>query len=414
MRSGQDGRVAKETDIVILGSGPAAWAAAAAFAPTGLRVTVVAPDPDHVWTNTYGTWIDQIDTSVAKLVSGEMLWAQVFDTVQVIGDRHQVAGRHYGRFDNAALAAALRATAAAGTLSLRRATATNVTHEESGSTVELSKGTAIRAALVLDASGARSPFITREARTKPEAFQVAYGIIAEFDRQPLGEHTCTLMDWRGPDRGVPSFAYTLPIDGRWLVEETALASRPALSFDELERRLFDRLRADGLVATKIHAVERVSFPMDVPLPDRTQRTIGLGAAASLVHPATGYSVAASLRSATRVASAIAAQLDAGHVDLDQVARTVWRTLWSDDRVKARRLEAYGLERVITMDQRDLRSFFDAFFRLKPEIAATYLGGEAGSAEMASVMWKVFRNAGPRMQRQLATGNPLTLARSLLR
>ena len=154
--------------------------------------------------------------------------------------------------------------------------------------------------------------------------------------------------------------------------------------------------------------------MDVPLPSRTQRTLGLGAAASLVHPATGYSVAASLRSAPRIAAAIAAQLNRPRADLDEAAREIWESLWSDDRVKARRLETYGLERVLTMDQSDLRSFFDSFFRLSPEVAATYLGGEAGSAEMASVMWKVFRNAGPRLQRRLATGNPLTLARSFLR
>ncbi len=406
--------MAKQTDVAVLGSGPAAWAAASAFATTGLRVTLIAPNPDQPWTNTYGSWVDQIDASVQPLVSDHNVWAQVFETVQVIGDRHQRAGRAYGRFDNTALASALRSTAERGALNVRRATATGVTHDLTGSTIELSKGGSVRATLVLDATGAASPFITREERTEPAAFQVAYGIIADFARPPLAENTCTLMDWRGPARSVPSFAYTLPIDGSWLVEETVLASRPAVSFDELERRLHDRLRADGLAPTTIHAVERVAFPMDVPLPHRTQRTVGLGAAASLVHPATGYSVAASLRSAPRIASVVASRLGSPNVDLDTLAHAAWKSHWSEDRVKARRLEAYGLERVITMNQQELRSFFDSFFRLTTDVAATYLSGEAGSAEMASVMWKVFRNAGPRMQRRLATGNPLTLARSLLR
>ena len=406
--------MAKATDIVILGSGPAAWSAAAALAPTGLSVTLVAPDPDRAWTNTYGAWVDQIDATVTELMPSADMWAEVFDTVNVIGDRDQVAGRPYGRLDNAALASALRATAEGGSLTVRRGTATQVTHDRSGTTVEVTEGKALRSSLVLDGSGATSRFIEREERTTPTAFQVAYGIIAEFERPLLADGECTLMDWRGPERTVPTFGYTLPIDGRWLVEETALASRPALGFDELERRLHDRLRADGLVIKHIHGIERVSFPMDVPLPHRTQRTIGLGAAASLVHPATGYSVAASLRSAPRIATAIAAQLERSGVDLDHASREIWKSLWSDDRVKARRLETYGLGRVLTMNQRDLRSFFDSFFRLSPAVAATYLGGEAGSAEMASVMWKVFRNAGPRLQRRLATGNPLTLARSLLR
>ncbi len=406
--------MAKATDIVILGSGPAAWAAAAALAPTGLSVTLVAPDPDRIWTNTYGTWVDQIDAAVAQLLSGVDVWAQVFDTARVIGDRDQVAGRPYGRFDNAALGSALQATAEDGSFAVRRGTATHVTHDRSGTTVDVTGGKALRSSLILDGSGAASSFIAREERTAPTAFQVAYGIIAEFERPPLADGQCTLMDWRGPDRTFPTFGYTLPIDGRWLVEETALASRPALGFDELERRLHDRLRADGLVVTHVHGIERVSFPMDVPLPNRAQRAIGLGAAASLVHPATGYSVAASLRSAPRIAAAIATQLGSPGVGLDNAARQIWGSLWSDDRVKARRLETYGLERVLTMNQRDLRSFFDAFFRLSPAVTATYLGGEAGSGEMASAMWKVFRNAGPRLQRRLATGDPLGLARSLLR
>jgi lycopene cyclase-like protein len=399
--------------VAILGAGPAAWAAAAALASTGLRVTLIAPHPDRAWPNTYGTWVDQVDTSIDAIVGSASLWAQVFPTVNVIGERHQVAGRAYGRFDNAALLAALRATAEAGALTVRRATATTITHDATGSTVELNKGNPIRATLVLDGTGAASPFVTHEKRTAPEAFQVAYGIIADFEKPPLPENTCTLMDWRGPDRTIPSFAYTLPIGDQWLVEETALASRPAIGFDELERRLHDRLRADGLVVKKIHAVERVSFPMDVPLPQRTQRTIGLGAAASLVHPATGYSVGASLRSAPRLAAAIDRALGATATDVDQVARAAWKTQWSDDRVKARGLESYGLERVLTMNQRELRSFFDSFFKLGPKTAAVYLGGEAGSAELANVMWKVFRSVPPRLQRRLATGNPLSLARTLL-
>ena len=406
--------MAKATDIVILGSGPAAWAAAAALAPTGLSVALVAPDPDRAWTNTYGAWVDQIDATVTPLTSGANVWTQVFETVRVIGNRSQLAQRVYGRFDNLALASALRATAEAGTFRVRRGSATSVTHDRSGTTVDLTDGSSLRCTLILDGSGAASPFILREERTAPAAFQVAYGIIAEFERPPRPDGECVLMDWRGPQRTIPTFGYTLPIDGRWLVEETALASRPALAFDELERRLHDRLRTDGLVVTHIHGVERVSFPMDVPLPRRSQRTVGLGAAASLVHPATGYSVAASLRSASRISAAIATQLNRPRADLDEATGEIWKSLWSDDRVKARRLETYGLERVLTMNQSDLRSFFDSFFRLSPEVTATYLSGEAASAEMAATMWKVFRNAGPRMQRRLATGNPLTLARSLLR
>ncbi len=405
--------MSREADVAIIGSGPAAWATAAALAPTGLSVTLIAPNPQAIWTNTYGVWVDQVDASVSALTGGAKIWAQVFSTVNVIGDRHQTAGRDYGRFDNEALSTALRETAGHGLLTVRSGHVVSIEHDVAGSTIVVSRGTSIRARLVLDGSGAASTFVDRERVTQPSALQTAYGIVAEFDRSPLPDGTCTLMDWRGPDRASPSFSYVLPIDGRWLVEETSLAGRPGLSFDELERRLHDRLRADDLRIVATHAVERVSFPMDLPLPRRDQRTIGLGATAALVHPATGYSVAASLRAAPRIAAAIAEriELDGG---LDAVAQHVWQAMWTDDRVKARRLESYGLERVLTMDQRDLRAFFDAFFALGPQNASIYLGGEASSSELAAVMWKVFRHVPARLQRRLATGNPLALARSLLR
>ncbi len=387
---------------------------AAALAPTGLSVTLIGPSPRAVWPNTYAAWVDQVDNSVQKLLGRADPWAQRFESARVIGERDQTGGRTYGRFDNSALAAALRTTAETGRLTIRQATATGVNHTTVGSTVTLSTGRDVEATLVLDGTGVGSPFVLRPVASATPAFQVAYGIVAEFERDPLPPEVCTFMDWRGPDRAVPSFAYTLPLDGCWLVEETSLASRPALAIEELERRLHNRLRADGLIVTRTLAVERVSFPMDLPLPDRTQRVVGLGAAASLVHPATGYSVAASLRMAPRLAWVLADALGRREATPAQAASAGWTTIWPDDRVKARRLEAYGLERVLTMNQADARSFFDSFFRLPVTTTSTYLGGEAGSTEMAAVMWKVFRNASPRLQRRLARGNPLSLARSLLR
>lgn len=387
---------------------------AAALAPSGLSVTLIAPEPDAVWANTYAAWVDQVDASVRVLLGDADPWAQVYTRAQVLGQRDQTAGRAYGRFDNAALLTALRTTAEKGAFHIVNARATALDHGPSRSMVSLSTGRPINATVVLDGTGAASPFIVRQPTTGPAAHQVAYGVVAEFASDPLPRNVCTFMDWRGPDRTVPSFAYTLPIDGLWLVEETSLASRPALSIEELERRLHDRLRADGLVITKVHAVERVLFPMDLPLPDRNQRVIGLGAAASIVHPATGYSVGASLRTAPRLASVLAQGLGRAGAEPNQVAAAAWKTLWSDDRVKARRLESYGLERVLTMSQTDARAFFDSFFRLPPATTASYLGGDAGAAEMAAVMWKVFRTVSPRLQRRLATGNPFSLARSLLR
>lgn len=387
---------------------------AAALAPSGLSVTLIAPEPDAVWSNTYAGWVDQLDASVRPLLGDADPWAQVFDRAQVLGERTQTAGRAYGRLHNATLLTALRTTAETGALHIRNTTATALKHGASSSTVLLSTGSPVEATMVLDGTGAASPFISRQPTNAAPAQQVAFGIVAEFACDPLPGNVCTFMDWRGPDRQTPSFSYTLPMGGRWLVEETSLASRPALSLQELEHRLYDRMRSDGLVVTKVHAVERVSFPMDLPLPDRNQRVVGLGAAASIVHPATGYSVAASLRIAPRLAAELARELGRPGASPERAAAVAWNTLWSNDRVKARRLESYGLERVLTMNQTEARSFFDSFFELSPATTASYLGGEAGTAELAAVMFKVFRNVSPRLQCRLATGNPLKLARSLLR
>jgi lycopene cyclase-like protein len=387
---------------------------AAAMAPTGLSVALVSPNPKAVWENTYGIWADQVDESVSALLGGTSPFAQVFTTVNAIGDYHQNAKRAYGRIDNQVLHDALHASATSGTLTVKKGTAVGVEHSPADSSVTLADGKTLRATLVLDGSGASSPFVTRPTPSVASASQVAFGIVADFAEPPLPDNVCTLMDWRGPNSATPSFAYTLPLADGWLVEETSLASRPAISFEELERRLHARIQKDGLRITKIHRVERVLFPMDLPLPERTQRVVGLGAVASIVHPATGYSVAASLRLAPKLATSLVHALGAPGATPRTAALAAWKTIWPNDRMKARGLETYGLERVLTMDQNDTRQFFDSFFKLDVRTTSTYLGGEAGSAEMAAVMWKVFRNVSPKLQRRLATGNPLTLARTLLR
>ena len=402
-------------DVAILGGGPASWALSASLAPAGLSVTLVSPTRLSPWTNTYGCWVDQLEVSGTALLDGQSPWAATFDNVLVIGDRTQTAERAYGLLDNARLADILRrqAESGPGLFRERQGTVSAVEHGPTGSLVRVANGKPIEAALVVDATGGASKFIQRSPAKRSPASQVAFGILAECDRPPLPENTCTHMDWRGPDRKVPSFAYVLPLADGWLIEETSLASRVRLTFEELESRLHARLRADGVEVKRVVRTERVSIPMDSPIPLRSQRCVGFGAAASLVHPATGYSIAASLRLAPRVAATIAAELGRAGADPAAAADKAWKVVWSDDRMKARRLEQYGLDRLLTMDQRELRSFFDLFFQLPPAVAATYLGGESTSGDLAGVMWKVFRNASPRIQRRLATGNPFTLVQRLL-
>jgi lycopene cyclase-like protein len=407
-------------DVAILGSGPAAWATASACAQAGLSVTLIAPDPEADWPQTYGVWLDQLDLPVRKLFglgSGDVLpLSHEWPTIDAVTDATRDLKRAYGLLDNHAVRVALHETAAStGLLTVRTALAKDVTHDQ-WSSVAVSKGRAVSARIVIDATGAQSPFVQRVSHgsvvgPSPYAMQAAYGIVAEVDGDPYARSV--LMDWSGPNRRDASFLYALDLEGRWLLEETSLARNPALSPEELKARLYSRLRGMGVTITATHSEEHVLFPMNVGLPVVGQRSLAIGAAGAIVHPATGYSVAASLRLAPRLAASLHAAFAVASADAQSIADAGWQAIWPGDRRKARNLESYGLDRLLTMNQSEIRGFFHAFFALGPSVMSTYLGGDSSSAELAAVMWKVFQKAPLRIRSRLASGNPLTLARTLL-
>lgn len=323
-----------------------------------------------------------------------------------IGDRLHEAGRAYVQIDNQRLLRLFSSRLAASGGEVVVGSARSIVDGR----VELDGGGSSRRIdvdVVVDATGGTTPFVSRIAGgAARQAMQCAHGIVAEIEGMP-NPGAATLMDWTGPDRRDPSFLYALDYGGgTWLVEETSLAHRPGLADDELERRLRARLRMIGAHIISVQRIERVRFAMDSPMPVVPQPVVGVGAAASIVHPATGYSVAAALRMAPLVADAIVASPG-------DRAVAAWAAVWPAERVAARRLETYGMERLLTMDQRLTRQFFDTFFTLGRSDQAAYLGGQASAKELAAVMWKVFAAAPMRLRRALATGNPLTLARSFL-
>jgi lycopene cyclase-like protein len=217
------------------------------------------------------------------------------------------------------------------------------------------------------------------------------------------------MDWRSAtgDRE-PTFLYVLPLEaGRWLVEETSLALRVPMGADELRRRLTARLGRDH--TDRAEHVEHVRIPMRPGLPSLLQPTVGFGAAAGYVHPATGYSVTASLRAADRVARSIVETLgtDASPA---LTARAVWQAVWPVEQRRARSLHDYGLSALLRMDASDIGVFFDAFFALPDDVWAPYLRVDATPAEVARVMSGVFSRVPWPLRRRLATGSPAALAR----
>ena len=84
-------------DVLVIGSGPAALAIAAALVERGLRVEALAlEDPAAPWPNTYGIWGPEADQAGL----GHLLAHRWSDTVSWFGPEPTRHGMDYGLFDN--------------------------------------------------------------------------------------------------------------------------------------------------------------------------------------------------------------------------------------------------------------------------------------------------------------------------
>ena len=178
--------------------------------------------------------------------------------------------------------------------------------------------------MVVDATGARQALARRGAArglegVRPRAEQTAFGVVVprEVAARVSGDRLL-FMDWRADHghEGWPTFLYAVPLDAeRVLLEETSLARRPGLPMPELRARLRARLLAAGLTEAEIPDdpadVEKVRFPVDSPRHRSPAGVVAVGAADPLVHPASGFSLATSLRMAPRLATVLADALRGG-------------------------------------------------------------------------------------------------------
>lgn len=380
-------------DVAVIGAGPAGLAIAAACAGEGCDVVVIDEAHDAPWVPNYAVWADEVhDPELSSCHDGQWSVAHVF-----LGSEHRALPRTYARVHGPRMKEALagRVRAGRGRFVPQRVTA--VSHDDDATRVTLADGATVSARVLIDASGARSPFTAREPQGAA-TFQTAYGLVARLSSWPT--HDLWWMDFRDdhlrPDeRALPTFLYALPwSDGRVLVEETALVRQPAVSLDLLQDRLARRLAHMGVRVESVESVERCVIPLDVPLPRRAQRTVAYGAAAAMVHPATGYQVAAALARAPGLARVIAATLHEGPA---ATSRAAWSHLWPASRVRARRLMSFAAASLATLDGESTRGFFRGFFALPPEEWQAFLSDALSVGEIASVMTSLFRetNAGVR-------------------
>ena len=381
--------------MLVAGGGPAGWAVAAACARLGLHTELVDPAPDRPWRATYGSWRGELPDDVAGAVAATGHGV-------AIGTRCHQLGWDYAVFDNAAL----RDSLAAAPVRVRRGRVWSAHPDRSGVTAHLDSG-ARRAAVLLDATGAARA-VLGPARREPAAEQTAVGVVVDaVTVQHLVEPGSALfMDWRPHhgEQGWPTFLYGVPVaPERVLLEETSLARRPGLGLGVLRRRLHARLAHHGITVPAGNE-ERVRFVVDRPLPAAGAwrgPIVPFGAASPLVHPATGFSVAAALQLAPRMAGALRDALHRGGSAAAGAAG--WRSVWSPAAVAVHALRRRSLESLLRFPPDRVPPFFDVFFALPQQHRWAYLTGREDVRGTATAMGALFTTSPWWLRRRLVLG-----------
>lgn len=410
-------------DIAILGAGPAALALGAACARRGLHTLCIAPDPGRRWHPTYGAWTDEL---AGLDIDGCVETSWVSPLVSTDANPNRDLGRRYSRLDTPRLQATLQVRGTRAGVRTQAGSAGAVHHDSTGATITLTSGEQVRATMVVDATGQGS-FLAREPGRAP-AWQAAYGQVVELEGgHPWHPGEMVLMDFRKPlasgaaslahgDPGLdtdPTFLYAQPL-GKDLVfiEETSLIRRPALEFAELSRRYRLRLASLGLRPKRVISEEYCLITMGGPLPVRTQRTVGFGSAAGVVHPATGYQLTRTLHMAPRVADALALGLQSG--DLARASREVWDTIWTRDRLRQWEMFGFGADVLCQLDRPMTERFFDAFFSLPEDQWQGFMSATLSANGIARAMARFYLEADPRLKRLLVNSGARKGGVSLLR
>jgi len=376
-------------DVVVVGAGPAGLALASACTQQGLETLIVNPGGLVPFKATYGIWTDELQALDLAGTSSHH-----WDTTVVSLEGESIdLERGYDLIDNDLLHSTLLGRANADLLQVHDGAIHSAEHSVDQAVLRTQAGEEIRARLVFDASG-WPPVIAHTSEThRTPATQVAYGMVGSVEGEPGEQGVCTLMDWSWVtgDARTPTFAYTMDLgDGRWFVEETQLATRAPLSMEELGRRLGIRLNRAGGRVRKVERTEEVRIALGTPLPYGDDEVVAFGAAASLVHPATGYHLAIALAAADGVARAAGEALANTSIDARTLAHDINEVVWPAQARQRRVLEMYGLEVMCRLDLAEIRAFFRAFFDTEPSKWRAYLSGTASVDQIRDLMLDVAR------------------------
>ena len=267
-------------DVLVVGGGPAALTISTALAEHNLAVGVLSSSPRRQpWSNTYGIWGAEVDAlGLAHLLSHR--WS---DTLSHFGSgigEHKPDSdgtvhhhRDYGLFDKQHLQEHWLSLGEHHGVQWWHDRARSIEHAADHSAVSTESGIALRARLVIDASGHKPVFVQKPAQATV-AGQAAYGLVARFAKPPISVGQFVFMDYRcahlSPEQRMepPTFLYAMHLEEDiYFVEETSLALAPAVPFAVLQQRLQQRLSHAGAVIETVLHEEFCLFPMDPPLPD---------------------------------------------------------------------------------------------------------------------------------------------------
>lgn len=390
-------------DVVVMGCGPAGLGIAAQCARKGLTTMCISPSLDTPWQHNYACWIDDVaDLSFA--VPFTKTWPKV--AVFLDKTRQHLIERPYGLINNTGLKNKLCNDFVQNGGKFLKAVATSVTSQNTCLSTQTS-GLEIKSRLVIDATGQSSRLSPRIGRGERSA-QRAVGAWSSQISHPFDPEIFVLMDFRNDRTEInpstdtsPTFLYAMPMSvDQVYLEETSLQQKPGMSFDTLVSRLAHRFACVRVPMPDISEFRKTHIFMDIPPSKHRNGVVAFGAAAGLVHPATGYSVSISLFRSRKIAEAIASGLLNKKMAPERLAKSVQKTLWSRrDKVQFLFFQI-GAEFIRTLTLHETRSFFYAFFCIPVSSQRVFFRGKM------SIL--VFMRIGATMLRHL----PFTLSLKL--
>jgi len=379
--------------VVVAGAGPAGLALAVTLARSGLCIRCFDARADALWTNNYGVWADDLPWFGA---AGQQALQWQRPAITGADGRQYIVPSTYHMLPNASLQSQWRAELEALGGSLSPLQVVGIKSRTDGTvSCTLDDGSEETADLFVDASGGTSVRVARERSPAP-GFQTAWGttIRASLSDLPLQHADMALMDFRPAAEGVsawpPTFVYALPTGPDTVfVEETVLVGNPVTAPEDLRARLNERLRTWGLDGREQLHHERCVIAMGQALPVAPQPALAWGAAAGMVHPASGYSIGHTVRWAHQAAPAIA-ELLATPMSATTRQALLWQQVWPRERRRAWRLYRFGMDVLLQMSAAELGEFFLCFFEQDAQRALRFMRFDLSDRQLAELMLDFYR------------------------